>query len=915
LISDLENQVSERFKKLGWKELTPIQRKAFPVILRRRNSLLIAPTGSGKTEAALVPIIVSLAAKQNPGPGIKGLYVTPLRALNRDIFRRVIDLAHAVGLTAEVRHGDTPVSTRRRITENPPDLLITTPETLAILLTGKKSKIGLRSIEWIVVDELHELIASERGSHLSISLERLNDMLDSHVVRIGLSATVGDPTGASKFLAGTGKESAILVDHSVRGYDITSNFIEGTLPDVATKLLEHLAEIKNSAGTTLLFTNTRVEAESIGAILKAKSPDYPVEVHHGSLSKELREDTETRMRGGTAGIVVCTSSLELGLDIGAVQMVVQLGSPRQAVKLIQRMGRSRHQVGSAAKGFIIGHRDDDELESLALIDRVKENDLEPGAIHEKPYDVMAHHAAGLTIERGRADIADLLVTFKRAYPFRDLTIDEAKDALALLDKQSIIRFDGETIRRSMRTFQYYYENISTIPDLLQFDVIDITKKRLVGRLDQMFVGEYGEPGKPFVLRGNSWRIVSINDDKKTVHVEPIFRDTTTIPYWIGELIPVDRGTAIRVGRLRRAISAGSENRISEHQRRRMFGVKETLGSLPDERSLVIERQVGQGIVVLHFCYGSKVNQTIATVLSTLISSKTGFMVEARSDPYRIMLSSQGKIGIDDIRASLKEDLNLEEILSVAVVGTHPLNWKTWYVAKKFGVVGKESQYDRRAARLIQARYRNTPLYREIMRELIHEKYDIAGTAEVLGAIADGVIAVSEVYVPQFSSLATPILEFSSAFAAIPLTVERSILDLVKERLEGTNNRLVCMNCGKWESVAKPKDLANPVSCPLCKSRLVTTTFFSNYDLVKIILKKRQNKRLTNDEERQFKKAWKTSSLVQNFGPRAVMAFSGFGVGPDTAARVLRKSMDEDEFLKNVYLAEKNYVRTRGFWKD
>ncbi len=229
---------------------------AYPVILRKRNSLLVAPTGSGKTEAALVPIIVSLASRENPGPGIKALYITPLRALNRDIFRRVIEVTRAVGLTAEVRHGDTPVSTRRRITENPPDLLITTPETLAILLTGKRSKIGLRSVEWIVIDELHELIASERGAHLSLSLERLGGITQSGAIRVGLSATLGNPSVASKFLAGTGKESAILIDHSVRGYDIDSKFIEGTLSDVAAKLLNVIRDTQKPGETILLFKNS-----------------------------------------------------------------------------------------------------------------------------------------------------------------------------------------------------------------------------------------------------------------------------------------------------------------------------------------------------------------------------------------------------------------------------------------------------------------------------------------------------------------------------------------------------------------------------------------------------------------------------------------------------------------------------------
>lgn len=914
-IQKLEQTVTEKFSRLGWDQLTPIQSKAYPVILRQRNALLVAPTGSGKTEAAIVPIIAFLAKESRSRKGIRAIYITPLRALNRDIFRRVLEYAKSENLSAAVRHGDTPTSVRRKITENPPDLLITTPETLAILLTGKRSREGLATVRWVIIDELHELISSERGTHLSLSLERLEKISDSKIVRVGLSATVGNLDVASKFLAGKRKSSAVLVDHSIRNYEIDCKCVDGSLVDVSDFILRYVSKEIGQRGTSLLFTNTRVEAESIGAILKAKSQDILVDVHHGSLSKETREDTESRLRSGEAGIVVCTSSLELGLDVGAVSLVIQLGSPRQAVKLIQRMGRSRHRVGATAKGLLVTNSEDDELEALALIDRVSEMNLEPSYIHENAHDVVAHQAVGMAIERGRVSLEEVVHIFENAYPFKELTSNDVEESLILLDRQGVIRFDGGMLRMGGRTFQYYYENISTIPDLMQFQVIDITKKKIVGRLDQMFVGEYGEPGKSFVLRGNSWRIVSIDDEKRVMHVEPMLREISTIPHWIGELIPVDLETAKRVGKMRRQVLSNSESRTCERQMKRLKETRDTLQMIPDESNIVIENKIAHDVIVIHCCFGSRINQTLATVLSVLISSKTGFMVDAKSDPYRIILSSQGNISTNDIESSLNQDLDLKKLLSVAVIGTHPLNWKTWYVAKKFGIIKKDSQYDRRAARLIQNRYRNTPLYREVMRELMLEKYDIERTRIILDELKKGKIMLHKKDVREFSELTKPILEHATRFAALPLTVEKSILDLVKERLEGTRSRLVCMSCGKWEAVITPRDVGDTISCSICRSRLVANTYLGDYDLIKIVQKKRGGKSLKREEEICFRKAWKTSSLIQNFGRRAVLVRSGFGIGPDTAARILRKSLDDDEFLKNVYFAEKTYVTTRGFWKD
>jgi ATP-dependent helicase Lhr and Lhr-like helicase len=848
------------------------------------------------------------------------LYVTPLRALNNDIFKRLITYAQAEGLRAEIRHGDTSSYARQKMLESPPDILITTPETLGILLVSRKFKAHLALLECVVVDELHELLGNERGAHLSLSLERLQRISRyPEMMRVGLSATVGDPEEAARFLVGEQEKCAIVTDTEARGYDVEINFVDGNLTQLAQRILDYIAEEKGEDKSTLVFTNTRDEAEFLGAVLKAKSPSIPVEVHHGSLSKESRETTEGMLRSGEAGIVVCTSSLELGLDIGAVNLVVQVGSPRQATKLIQRIGRSRHKTRSRAVGAVIVNKFDDELESLSLLERVDEHSLETITIHHKPLDVTAHHLAGLALEESTFPIENALSLFKKSYAFKDLTKEELDGVAGILETQGILRFDGEAIkRRGQRTYDYYFSNLSTIPDIQQFEVHDITTKKIIGRLDQVFVGEYGEPGKPFVLKGNSWRIVSIEDDKKILFVEPMFRDLSTIPYWVGELIPIEYETSQIVGTLRRQIATGkyeSARQVFPAQIERLQKAAKQLSGIPDERSVVIEKRKGSAAIVVHSCFGTKINQTLATMLSTLLSAKIGYLVETKSDAYRIILSTSGPLETKHVSEGLQEAIDLRQILTASIVGTHPLNWKTWYVAKKFGVVDKVAQYDRRAARLIQERYKGTPLYEEILRELFQEKYDIPSTTRIMEELRENRIPIRIAEVEEFSELAKPILEFTSSFAAMPLTMDKAILDLVRERLGNAKHKLLCMSCGKYESVVKTNDVKEPIICPLCRSRLITETFSSDLELPKIILKKKKGLPLSDDEEKKYRRAWKTSSLIQNFGKRALVILSGFGVGVDTAARIIRRTADEDQFYKNIYLAEKNYVATRGFWQD
>lgn len=918
--TSLDEHVEERYKANGWAELTPIQKKSYKMLVRGKNALLIAPTGSGKTEAAVISIFARLAAtKDSATSGIRAIYITPLRALNRDIFKRLINYAQAEGLRAELRHGDTSSYARQKMLETPPDILITTPETLGILLVSRKFKMHLAHLECVVIDELHELVGNERGSHLSLSLERLS-RVSKHpdFMRVGLSATVGDPVEVSEFLTGSHGRCAILSDTETRGYNVKVKYFGGNLASLAERILDYISEENGQEKSTLVFTNTRDEAEFLGAVLKAKSPSVPVEVHHGSLSKESREITEGMLRTGDAGIVVCTSSLELGLDIGAVNLVVQIGSPRQAIKLIQRIGRSRHKMRTRAVGALITNKLDEELEGYALLERMEKHDLETIALHKKPFDVLAHHLAGLALEESSFKVEAVLDMFRKAFPFRELTKEDLDRVVRILEIQGILKYDGEALkRRGPRTYEYYFSNLSTIPDIQQFQVMDITTKKVIGRLDQVFVGEYGEPGKAFVLKGNSWRIVSVDDDKETLYVEPMFKDISTIPYWVGELIPVELPTALSVGSLRRKISMGKpfDKPISHEQTERLKRISKQLGGIPDEKTLVIEKRRASTAVVIHSCLGTKINQTLSTVMSTLLSAKIGYLVETKSDAYRILVSSNGPLEASLVELTLKEDLVLEEILSVSIIGTHPLNWKTWYVSKKFGIVDKNAQYDRRAARLIQDRYKNTVLYEEILRELFLEKYDVQGTRTAMRSLREGKLGLKIAIVDEFSELARPILEYTSSYAALPLTMEKAILDLVKERLGNARHKFLCLSCGKYESVQKTNEVREPIICPLCRSRLITETYPSDLDLPRIIQKKKRSQVLTDEETKKYKRAWKTSSLIQNFGKRATVILSGYGVGVDTAARIIRKTGDEDQFYRNIYLAEKNYVATRGFWQE
>ncbi|MFB5646475.1 MAG: Lhr helicase, partial [Nitrosopumilaceae archaeon] len=548
---------------------------------------------------------------------------------------------------------------------------------------------------------------------------------------------------------------------------------------------------------------------------------------------------------------------------------------------------------SSAQGLIITNSADDEFEAKAILERVKEGNIEEQKIHDGSLDVLAHHLVGLTMQLGEVSVENAFKIITMAYPFRNISLNDLSNVLELLDSNYLLFFDKEKMIfwKKGRSFRYYFENLSTIPDILKFKVFDSVGKKIIGTLDQRFVGDYGESGNIFVLRGMQWRILNIDEKSLIVNVEPFRAGGITVPYWEGESIPVEYSTARKVGLFRTKVKKGSLKLINNIVSNLNFD------SIPNEKTIVIESVRSEGTIVIHACFGTKINSTLSTLLSSMFSSVLGFMVEARSDAYRIVLSSKSRITEKLFAQVIKDEYDLPSIITASLSGTHNVNWRTWCVAKKFGIVGREAIYERKSAKFLYDRYSKTPLVKEALRELFHDKYDIEGTRKILQKIKNNEIQIIWYDADKFSKLAIPILDHTAKYYSSPSNVDQGILDMIKTRLFKTKHRLVCARCGKWARVVETNEVTKSLSCPYCKARQITATFYSDYDLPKIIQKKHSGKKISLEEKHKFDRAWKVSSLIENFGKTALIVISGYGIGADTAARILRNMVDEKTLYK------------------
>ena len=425
----LAKPVRSALAGLGFSTPTLPQTLAIPPILQGKNVLLIAPTGTGKTEAVLLPVFSRLIEQKSPEQkSIQIIYITPLRALNRDMFKRLTYWAQQLGITVEVRHGDTEQKTRRLQAKKPPTMLVTTPETLQAILPGSQMRRHLKNVKVVIVDEVHDLAGSKRGAQLSIALERLQLVTGKEFQRIGLSATIGNPQEIAKYLAGTRRKIDIVQASMEKSYHYSveypsliqadfelANKLEAS-PEIASRI-RRILELVDSHNSTLIFVNSRTVAEVLGHKLQQLGRD-DIAVHHGSISKEERIAIEDSFKNGQLKAIICTSTLELGIDIGNVDLVIQYMSPRQVNSLIQRVGRSGHRLDKSSEGIIISVFPDDTLESLASIKNAKNNLIEPVPMHEGALDVLSHQIAGLLMDQQAITFDELARLLHRSYLYR-----------------------------------------------------------------------------------------------------------------------------------------------------------------------------------------------------------------------------------------------------------------------------------------------------------------------------------------------------------------------------------------------------------------------------------------------------------------------------------------------------------------
>ena len=365
-----------------FRSFNELQRLTIPEIVKGKNTLIVAPTGAGKTESAVIPVLNRiLEIKENTdSKGILTLYITPLRALNRDLLSRLYWWCENLNISIAVRHGDTPKSERIKQSKIPPEFLITTPETLQVLFMGKRIKEHLKAVRFVIIDELHELLDDKRGVQLSLGLERLVNFA-GEFQRIALSATIGDVDLAAKFIFGNREYSVIkwyekkkykievIYPHDINKDDEKLAKQLGWHPKIVWSLRK-MKEILNSVRSAIVFVNTREMAELLTSRFKKLYPDLPVEIHHSSLSREVRERNEKLLKEGKLKAIIATSSLELGIDIGHVDVVIQYTSPRQVSRLVQRVGRSKHKLEETSEGYIITLDPDDYAESLGIKNKI-----------------------------------------------------------------------------------------------------------------------------------------------------------------------------------------------------------------------------------------------------------------------------------------------------------------------------------------------------------------------------------------------------------------------------------------------------------------------------------------------------------------------------------------------------------------
>ena len=798
---------------------TGAQAEGWPAIAEGRHTLIAAPTGSGKTLAAFLTCLDGLVRQ-----GLEGeipdktqvVYVSPLKALSNDIRRNLMvplrdlqDLAEARGtplpdIRVAVRTGDTPQSERQRMAKKPPHVLVTTPESFFILLTSESGRRGLKSVSTLIIDELHAVADDKRGSHLSISMERLVDLSDEPITRIGLSATQNPIEEIGKFLVGTdnidtnGAPDCSIVDtgHAREidlGIEMPKEYELGPIAshDLWDRTLDRIVELTNEHRTTLLFVNTRRLVERLAHQLSGKIGEEQIVAHHGSMSHERRHEAERKLKEGEVKLCVATASLELGIDIGAIDLVCQIGSPRSVSVLLQRTGRSGHHVGGTPKGRLFPLTRDELIESMALVRALRQGVIDALTIPDWPLDVLAQQIVAECASRdcGEDELFDLV---RRAYPYRNLPRERYAETVKMLA-------DGPAPREGRRRAYLHRDvvngrlkarrgariaaltNAGAIPDNASYDVIAEPENTFVGQIEEDFAVE-SMRGQVFLLGNNAWKIRRVMQGK--VLVEDAHGQAPTIPFWFGEAPGrttelSDEVSDLREGIYERLESGGAAAWLIEEgfgrdaAEQAVAYIEEgirILGTVPTKKRIVAERffdESGGMQLVVHSPYGSRINKAWGFALRKEICRTFDFELQAAAteDGINLSLGPSLSFPLEDVFKYVPLP-KVEKILTQAVlqVPLFPIRWR-WDASRALAILrfsnGKKTPpalLRMRSDDLLAAVFPEQvmcqdnampgdvevpdhPLVFETMRDALHEAMDMNGFKRVLEDISDGQVEI------------------------------------------------------------------------------------------------------------------------------------------------------------------------------
>ena len=812
ILSMLNPCVASWFRD-NFREFTVPQRLAIPLIKKGYNVLISSPTGSGKTLAAFLAIIdelVGLATRNSLEDKVYAVYVSPLRALNNDMKKNLMEPLEGIKkkyhelygkelqeIRVAVRTGDTSQSERQSMLRKPPHILITTPESLAIILVSPKFRLKLADVKWIIIDEIHELASSKRGTMLSVMVERLEWFVGKPLQRIGLSATISPLETIAEFLGGYNDDGrprpVMIVD--ARFYKksdikvITPNvsLVYAGSEELNESIYKLLAELINTHRTTLVFTNTRSSTEKVVFKLKKMLEKKgianldEVEAHHGSLSRHLRLDVENRLKNGKLRCVVCSTSLELGIDIGYIDLVVLLSSPKSVSRLLQRIGRAGHRITEISKGRIIVVNRDDLLECAVLAWGARNRIIDRARIPMKPLDVLAQQIVAMSLEKKwRVDEAYRVI--KRSYPYRDLSFEEFESVLRFLggfDRSleeyrvySKIWYDPieGVFGRKKGVRHIYYLNQGVIPDESKIHVF-LRGKKYLGDLEEEFV-QYLVPGDIFVLGGRTYRFVESRGSY--IIVEDAEGHRPTVPAWFSEMLPLSFDSAIIIGGFRRAIGELIEKGYNEdyiiNWIQNELGVEEnaareiysyileqylyTGGIIAGDKVLHIEIYDDEKSrnLIFHSLFGRRTNDALSRAYGLVLSELVARPVRITVSDNAFMLSLPGhpEININELLRRVNKE-NLRDLVSKAVWNTELLKRRFRYVAQRSFMILRNYKGKERSPHKLQLNAQailealkitsDNPVVKETIREILEDHMDIENASKVLELIDEGWIKI------------------------------------------------------------------------------------------------------------------------------------------------------------------------------